>query len=74
MKTIHDLMLKDTNHEEILHDGVVESPVDAIGFLNALDFVVKEWNEAMDSFDIDGQEDVATDNIRRFDEYKTSVC
>tara|TARA_R100000329_G_C7525020_1_gene185165 strand:+ start:206 stop:649 length:444 start_codon:yes stop_codon:yes gene_type:complete len=59
MKTIHDLMLKDTNHEEILHDGVVESPVDAIGFLNALDFVVKEWNEAMDSFDIDGQEDVA---------------
>lgn len=59
MKTIHELMLKDTDLEEILHDGVVEDPTDAVIFLNALDFVVKEWNEAMDSFDVDGQDEVA---------------
>ena len=52
-------MLKDTDLEEILHDGVVEDPTDAVIFLNALDFVVKEWNEAMDSFDVDGQDEVA---------------
>ena len=59
MKTIHQLMLKDTDLEEILHDGVVDDPVDAVIFLNALDFVVKEWNEAMDTFDVEGQDDVA---------------
>ena len=52
-------MLKDTDLEEILHDGVVEDPTDAVIFLNALDFVVKEWNEAMDSFDVEGQDEVA---------------
>ena len=59
MKTIHELMLKDTDLEDILHEGIVDNPTDAVCFLNALDFVVKEWNEAMDSFDIEGQEDVA---------------
>ena len=60
MKTIHELMLKDTHLEEILHDDVVDDPNEAVLFLNALDFVVKEWNEAMDSFDVEGQEDVAS--------------
>tara|TARA_R110000744_G_scaffold294729_3_gene404923 strand:+ start:619 stop:1038 length:420 start_codon:yes stop_codon:yes gene_type:complete len=59
MKTIHELMLKDTDLEDVLHEGIVENPTDAVCFLNALDFVVKEWNEAMDSFNIDGQEGVA---------------
>ena len=59
MKTIHELMLKDTHLEGILHEDSVSDPADAIIFLTALDYVVKEWNDAMDSFDIDGQEDVA---------------
>jgi len=52
-------MLKDTHLEEILHEDLVKKPADAVDFLTALDYVVKEWNDAMDSFEIDGQEDVA---------------
>ena len=60
MKTIHQLMLKDTNLEDILHNGSIKTPHEAILFLNALDYVVKEWNLAMNNFDVEGTDDVAS--------------
>ena len=59
MKTIHELMLKDTQHESILHEGEPKTPKDAIKYLDALDFVVQEWNKAMDQFEVEGQEKVS---------------
>ena len=32
---------------------------DAIKYLDALDFVVQEWNKAMDQFEVEGQEKVS---------------
>jgi len=59
MKTIHELMLKDTEQERVLHEYEPKNPKEAIAFLDALDHVVKEWNEAMDSFEVEGQDEVA---------------
>ena len=57
-KTIHQLMLKDTEYSDILHEFGIKSIEDAIQFCDALDFVIKAWSKAMISFDVEGTEGV----------------
>ena len=58
-KTIHQLMLKDTEYSDTLHEFGIKSIEDAIQFCDALDFVIAAWSKAMVSFDVEGTEGVA---------------
>ncbi len=58
-KTIHQLMLKDTEYSDILHEFAIKSVEDAIQFCDALDFVIEAWSKAMSLFDVEGNEGVA---------------
>ena len=61
MKTLWDLMLKDTPYEDILHeDGWPTCEDELIRCLDGLDFVVQTWLESMEDFEIDNAEDIAT--------------
>jgi len=74
MKTIHELMLKDTPYEIVLHKSEPKSPLEAVSFLDALDFVVKEWNEAMHAFDVEGQDDVSMEILGNLIECRILFC
>ncbi len=50
MKTMRQLMLKDTPYEEILHDDYPKCEDDLITFLDGLDYVVEEWLDALSGF------------------------
>jgi len=58
-KTIHQLMLKDTIFSNVLHDLRLDSLEKAIAYCNALDYVIAEWGAAMESFEVEGTQEVA---------------
>jgi len=58
-KTIHQLMLKDTIFSNVLHDFKLDSLEKAIAYCNALDYVIAEWEAAMESFEVEGTQEVA---------------
>ena len=53
-KTIHQLMLKDTEYSGVLHEMPMDSIDNAIEYCNALDFVISKWVTAMGDFDVEG--------------------
>lgn len=58
-KTIHQLMLKDTVFSDVLHEVKLDTLENAICYCNALDYVIAEWEEAMESFKVEGTQEVA---------------
>ena len=61
MKSMAQLMLKDTPYEEILHGNFPKSQTKLIRLLDGLDYVVEEWQEAMIEHKIPDIEIVASD-------------
>ena len=60
MKSLWDLMLKDTDYQDILHDDAWPTCEDElIRCLDGLDFVVKAWLESMEDFEIENAEEIA---------------
>lgn len=61
MKTLWDLMLKDTEYEDILHEeGWPTCEDELIRCLDGFDFVVESWLESMKEFDIDNSDEIAS--------------
>tara|TARA_R110000803_G_scaffold117235_1_gene185775 strand:- start:314 stop:745 length:432 start_codon:yes stop_codon:yes gene_type:complete len=58
-KTIHQLMLKDTEYSTVLHKMPMDSIDNAIEYCNALDFVISKWVTAMGDFDVEGIDSVS---------------
>ena len=61
MKSMAQLMLKDTPYEEILHGNFPKSESGLIRLLDGLDYVVEEWQEAMIEHKIPDIEIVASE-------------
>ena len=61
MKSMAQLMLKDTPYEEILHGNFPKSQTRLIKLLDGLDYVVEEWQEAMIEHNIPDIESVASE-------------
>ena len=59
MKSLHELMLRETNYESVLHGPPPKNLHELLQLLTALDFVVKEWEEAMKEFDVENAEETA---------------
>ena len=61
MKSMAELMLKDTPYERILHGNFQKSETELIKLLDGLDFVVEEWQEAMLEHNVPDIEIVASE-------------
>jgi len=60
MKSLWDLMLKGTEYEDILHSGYPICEDELIRCLDGFDFVVEEWLESMNAFEISNADEIAS--------------
>jgi hypothetical protein len=63
MFSIHQLMLKDTPYNEILHSKKITNIEELIDLAEALDFVIEAWRCNMNSFNVENADEVAAEAL-----------